>query len=79
MYFAETKIKSGNFVKLREMRKKLKFGPGLYDPHRVASYFVSDQLTDGRKFRALTVVDDCTRECLALVADTSLSGLRVAR
>jgi len=41
--------------------------------------FVSDQLTDGRRFRILTVVDDCTRECLALVADTSLSGLRVAR
>ncbi|MGX1360725.1 hypothetical protein AB7M46_005782 [Bradyrhizobium elkanii] len=35
--------------------------------------FVSDQLTDGRRFRILTVVDDCTRECLALVADTSLS------
>jgi putative transposase len=35
--------------------------------------FVSDQLTDGRRFRVLTVVDDCTRECLALVADTSLS------
>jgi hypothetical protein len=29
--------------------------------------------------RILTVVDDCTRECLALVADTSLSGTRVAR
>ena len=41
--------------------------------------FVSDQLTDGRRFRILTIVDDCTRECLALVADTSLSGLRVAR
>ena len=41
--------------------------------------FVSDQLTDGRRFRILTVVDDCTRECLGLVADTSLSGLRVAR
>ncbi len=41
--------------------------------------FVSDQLTDGRRFRVLTVVDDCTRECLPLVADTSLSGLRVAR
>ncbi|MFK4535376.1 transposase InsO family protein [Bradyrhizobium ottawaense] len=39
--------------------------------------FMSDQLTDG--FRILTVVDDCTRECLALVADTSLSGSRVAR
>ncbi len=32
--------------------------------------FVSDQLTDGRRFRILAVVDDCTRECLALVADT---------
>lgn len=40
---------------------------------------VSDQLTDGRRFRVLTIVDDCTRECLGLVADTSLSGLRVAR
>ena len=36
--------------------------------------FVSDQLTDGRRFRILTVVDDCTRECLALIADTSLSA-----
>ncbi|QZO02090.1 IS3 family transposase [Chenggangzhangella methanolivorans] len=41
--------------------------------------FLSDQLTDGRRFRILSVVDDCTRECLALAADTSLSGLRVAR
>ena len=41
--------------------------------------FVSDQLSDGRRFRILAVVDDCTRECLALVADNSLSGLRVAR
>jgi hypothetical protein len=41
--------------------------------------FVSDQFTDGRRFRILAVVDDCTRECLALVADTSLSGTRVAR
>ncbi|TBC88652.1 IS3 family transposase [Rhizobium ruizarguesonis] len=41
--------------------------------------FVSDQFTDGRRLRILTVVDDCTRECLALVADTSLSGLHVAR
>jgi putative transposase len=41
--------------------------------------FVSDQLLDGRRFRVLAVVDDCTRECLTLVADTSLSGLRVAR
>ena len=41
--------------------------------------FVADQMTDGRRFRILTVIDNCTRECLALVADTSLSGVRVAR
>ncbi len=41
--------------------------------------FVSDMLSDGRRFRVLCVVDDRTRECLGLVADTSLSGLRVAR
>ena len=41
--------------------------------------FVSDSFTDSRRFRVLTVVDDHTRECLALIADTSLSGLRVVR
>jgi len=41
--------------------------------------FVSDSFTDGRRFRILAIVDDFTRECLALVADTSLSGARVAR
>ena len=41
--------------------------------------FVSDTFTDCRRLRILTVVDDFTRECVALVADTSLSGLRVAR
>jgi putative transposase len=41
--------------------------------------FVSDTLTDGRRFRILAVVDDFTRECLCLVVDTSLSGIRVAR
>ena len=41
--------------------------------------FLSDAFTDGRRFRILAVVDDFTRECLCLVADTSLSGARVAR
>lgn len=40
---------------------------------------VSDALSNGRRFRVLAVVDDFTRECLGLVADTSLSGLRVGR
>jgi len=41
--------------------------------------FIHDQLTDGRRFRILAVIDDCTRECLAVIADTSISGRRVAR
>ena len=41
--------------------------------------FVADQFIDGRRMRILVVVDDCTRECLALVPDTSISGIRVAR
>jgi putative transposase len=41
--------------------------------------FASDCLTDGRRFRVLAIVDDFTRESLALIPDTSLSGTRVAR
>jgi transposase InsO family protein len=36
-------------------------------------------IIDGRRLRILVVVDDCTRECLALIADTSISGIRVTR
>ena len=41
--------------------------------------FQSDALADGRRFRIFAVVDDFTRECLALVADTSLPSPRVVR
>jgi putative transposase len=40
--------------------------------------FVSDGLANGRRLRCLTIVDDCTRECLAIEVDTSLPGTRVA-
>jgi putative transposase len=41
--------------------------------------FASDVLDDGRRFRVLVIVDDFSRECLALVVDSSPSGRRVAR
>ncbi|WP_155645025.1 MULTISPECIES: IS3 family transposase [Erythrobacter] len=41
--------------------------------------FVHDQIASGRRFRVLNVVDDVTRECLAAVPDTSISGHRVVR
>jgi len=36
-------------------------------------------LASGRRFRILNIVDDVTRECLAAIPDTSISGKRVAR
>ena len=41
--------------------------------------FVADTFGASRKFRILAVIDDCCRENLCLVADTSISGARVAR
>ncbi len=41
--------------------------------------FVSDTLSDGRRYRILCIVDDFSRECLATVVDTSLGGVRVTR
>ena len=40
--------------------------------------FVAQRLPDGRWIRVLTVVDQYTRECLTLHADTALSGEKVA-
>ncbi len=41
--------------------------------------FVADALSWGRRFRVLCIVDDFTREALALVVDTSIGGRRLAR
>ena len=40
---------------------------------------MSDSLAEGRKFRALCIVDDFSRESLAIVAGFSLLGARVVR
>jgi len=41
--------------------------------------FVSDQLSNGRRFRILNVVDDYSRECIGQYADISISGETVSR
>jgi putative transposase len=41
--------------------------------------FVADVLSWGRRFRVLAIVDDYTREALALIVDTSIGGQRVVR
>ena len=46
---------------------------------RWAIDFMRDTLADGRAFRALTVIDTCTRESLAIEVDASLGGERVVQ
>lgn len=41
--------------------------------------FMSDQLSSGRRIRLFNVIDDFTRQCLAIVVDVSINGQRVAR
>ena len=39
--------------------------------------FVSDSTVTGRRFRALTIIDNYSRECPAIEVDTSLGGARI--
>ena len=52
-------------------------------PHRTnerwSMDFVTDSIITGRRFRALVIVDDYSRECPAIEVDTSLGGRRVVR
>lgn len=41
--------------------------------------FVSDSTRSGKRFRVFTLIDEVTRECLALEVDSSITGVRVAR
>jgi putative transposase len=41
--------------------------------------FTTDTLADGGNFRTLNIVDDFTRQCVAIEVDRSLPGLRVTR
>jgi putative transposase len=69
----------------RRKRKRLAAGLRVKLPlptrpiERWSMDFVHDTLASGRKFRTLNVVDDKTREALAIEVDTSLGGSRVVR
>jgi putative transposase len=68
----------------RRSRKRLKTRvlerPILTAPNQEWSMdFVHDQLSTGQRFRTLTIIDNFTRECLALEVDTCLPSLRVIR
>ena len=71
-------------VKIRRRRKTAKWRgqqpqPSSHRNDRWSMDFMSDQLAGGRRIRTLNIVDDHTRECLAIEVDTSLGGERVCR
>jgi len=74
-------------LKIRRKRKKKRVPPEQRRPLtlpirpniRWSMDFMSDVLRGGRPFRILNIIDDCTREDLKSVVDTSLSGKRVRR
>lgn len=69
----------------RRPRKKFRSAPRVPLPAPVRANqcwtmdFVHDMLSNGRKFKNLNVVDEYTRECLAIETDTSIGGIRVVR
>ena len=58
-------------------RQRLSHGPATGPNQCWSADFVSDKLTDGRSYRILTVIDQFTRECVAMEADRSLQGKHV--
>jgi putative transposase len=73
-------------LKIRSKRRKKVFSVQRVKPPETTGInqkwsmdFVSDTLSNGRRFRALNIIDCHSRECLATEVDTSLSGERVVR
>ena len=64
--------------KERAQRQRVAQGSALRPDQKWSMDFVAQRLPDGRWIRVLTVVDQFTRECLTLFADTALSGEKVA-
>ncbi len=64
--------------KQRAQRQRVPLGQAVRPNHKWSMDFVAQRLPNGRWIRVLTVVDQFTRECLTLHADTALSGEKVA-
>jgi putative transposase len=62
----------------RAQRQRVPQGSAVRRNQKWSMDFVAQRLADGRWMRVLTVVDQFTRECLALFADASLNGEKVA-
>jgi len=76
-------FRAANLQVRKRVKRRVAFGRGEPAPlvsspnERWSLDFVHDTLQDTRRIRALTIVDDFTRESLAIEVDTSISGLRM--
>jgi len=79
------RIYQANNLQVRSKRRKkitrerIPLSAPMYPNERWSMDFVSDSFSDGRKFRVLNIVDDYTKEAVAMVVDTSISGRRICR
>jgi putative transposase len=78
LYSEEGLIVRTSKRKERAQRQRISQGSAIRRNQKWSMDFVAQRLADGRWIRVLTVVDQFTRECLALFADVSLSGEKVA-
>lgn len=78
LYMEEGLIVRTQKRKERAQRQRVAQGAASHANQRWSMDFVAQRLADGRWIRVLTVVDQYTRECLTLHADTALSGEKVA-
>jgi putative transposase len=74
---------AGLAVKRRRRKRLIRVGrplePAMFPNQEWALDFVSDVIAGGRRIRFLNIADACTRQCLALEADTSFASRRVTR
>jgi putative transposase len=78
LYTEEGLIVRTKWRKERAQRQRIAQGLAVHPNGRWSMDFVAQRLADGRWIRVLTVVDQFTRECLCLHADTAFSGEKVA-
>ncbi len=71
------KLRRRKTKKVSELRAPL---PPVENPNeRWSMDFIHARLINGRRFKSLTIVDDCSRESPAIETDTSIPGIRVVR
>jgi putative transposase len=71
------KLRKRKTKRVSELRAPL--SPATKPNERWSMDFIHARLYQGRRFKSLTIVDDCTRESPAIEVDTSIPGIRVMR